>query len=130
MNAYANAQTAYKESAVLTAPPERLVVMLYDGARRFLFQAVTAMGANDLETSNYKLQRAEAIIDELLATLDMSAGEVAERLQQIYLFSRRELMQARIERNPARVEQVSSLLSELRESWAQIASAAPAAATA
>jgi flagellar protein FliS len=128
MNAYANAQTAYKESAVLTAPPERLVVMLYDGARRFLFQAATAMRDKDIATSNLKLQRAEAIFDELLATLDMDQGEVAANLQQIYLFSRRELMQARIDRNPARVDQVSKLIAELRDAWAQIAAAAPAAA--
>ena len=75
MNAYAAAAptSAYKESSVLTAPPERLVVMLYDGINRFLFQATHghARAATSPLTNN-KLQRAEAIIDELIATLDHS----------------------------------------------------------
>src|SRR6185312_1657937 len=81
------APQAYKESAVLTAPPERLVVMLYDGIQRFLFQATVAMREGNIEQSNNRLQRAEAIIDELNATLDMSQGEVSERLRALYNFS-------------------------------------------
>jgi flagellar protein FliS len=121
MNAYASVPAAYKESSVLTAPPERLVVMLYDGAHRFLAQGAAAMTSGDVAHSNDRLQRAEAIISELNATLDMSAGEIAERLRAIYLFCRRHLTEARLERNPAKVETVSRLLGELRASWAQIA---------
>jgi flagellar secretion chaperone FliS len=121
MNAYASVPAAYKESSIMTAPPERLVVMLYDGAHRFLTQAAAAMRQGDIAQTNDRLQRAEAIISELNATLDMSAGDVAERLRAIYTFSRRHLSEARLERNPAKIEKVSSLLGELRESWAQIA---------
>jgi flagellar protein FliS len=105
----------------MTATPERLVVMLYDGAHRFLTQAAVAMRANDLAQSNDRLQRAEAIISELNVTLDMSAGEIADRLRAIYLFSRRQLTEARLERDPQKIETVSRMLGELRESWAQIA---------
>src|SRR5919197_4260859 len=98
MNPAAVPQT-YKESAVLTATPERLVVMLYDGANRFLLQAAAALRAGDLPTSNGRMQRAEAILDELLATLDMSAGDLAEHLQSIYLFCKRMLVEARVERD-------------------------------
>jgi flagellar secretion chaperone FliS len=122
MNAYASAApAAYKESSIMTAPPERLVVMLYEGVNRFLAQAVAAMRENDLALSNDRLQRAEAIITELNATLDMSAGDIAERLRAIYLFSNRHLGEARIERSPEKIETVARLLGELRESWAQIA---------
>ncbi len=120
------ATLAYRESSILTASPEQLVVMLYDGARRFLHQASVAMGDGDLATANARLQRAEAIVDELLTTLDMSAGEVAEQLQSIYLFCRRQTMEARVERDPARLEQVSDLLGELRDAWHQIATTAAA----
>jgi flagellar protein FliS len=121
MNAYASVPAAYKESSIVTAPPERLVVMLYDGANRFLTQGAAAMRGGDLALSNDRLQRAEAIISELNATLDMSAGDIAERLRAIYLFSRRHLTEARLERSPGKIEAVSRLLGELRESWAQIA---------
>ena len=123
MNAYAAApaaMSAYKESSVLTAPPERLVLMLYDGIHRFLFQAAHAMRANDLQTSNNRMQRAEAIIDELIATLDHSAGEIADRLNALYLYSRRTLGEARIERNADKIDHVDKIIAELREAWAQI----------
>ena len=123
MATYAPAPRAYRESSILTAPPERLVVMLYDGARRFLAQAAYAMRERDVAQAGNRLQRAEAIIEELLATLDMSAGEVAERLEAIYVFSRRMLAEARLEQDPEKVEQVSELLGELREAWAEVAGA-------
>jgi flagellar protein FliS len=86
MNPYARPQ-AYREASVMTASPEQLVVMLYDGAGRFLRQAEGAMLGGTWMQASEKLSRAEAIIDELLATLDMEAGEIAERLQAIYVFS-------------------------------------------
>src|SRR3989442_2368227 len=105
----------------MPAPPERLVVMLYDGAHRFLAQGAAAMSQGDIAHSNDRLQRAEAIISELNSTLDMSAGDIAERLRAIYVFSNRHLGEARIERNPEKIETVSRLLGELRDSWARIA---------
>lgn len=121
MNAYAAAPTsAYKESSVLTAPPERLVLMLYDGIHRFLFQAAVAMRGGDPILTNTKLQRAEAILDELIATLDHSAGDISDRLNAIYLYSRRGLGEARMEKSPEKIEHVQGLIKELRDAWAQI----------
>jgi flagellar secretion chaperone FliS len=121
MTANAFASRGYRENSVLTATPERLVVMLYDGANRFLIQGAAAMRSDSVSACNSRLQRAEAIIDELLSTLDMDQGELAERLQAIYLFCRRTLMEARLERDAKKVDQVAGLLAELRESWASIA---------
>ena len=126
MNPYARPQ-AYREASVMTASPEQLVVMLYDGAGRFLRQAEGAMnGGGTWLQASQKLSRAEAIIDELLATLDMDAGEIAERLQAIYVFCKTRLIEARIERDAVRVDQVARLLSELREAWSQVRSPAVA----
>jgi flagellar protein FliS len=123
MSAYAPAPNAYRESAVLTATPEQLVVMLYDGANRFLTQSAVAMREKRTGLAGEKLRRAEAIIDELLATLDLSVGEIAERLQALYLFFKEHLMAARLEQNPAKVEEVARLMRELRSAWAGIAGA-------
>jgi flagellar protein FliS len=119
MNPYARPQ-AYREASVMTASPEQLVVMLYDGAGRFLRQAEGSMVEGSWLQAGEKLSRAEAIIDELLATLDMNAGEIAERLQAIYIFCKTRLIEARIERDPIRIEQVARLLAELRSAWANV----------
>ena len=118
---------AYRESAVLTAPPERLVVMLYDGLGRFLHQAAVTMRAGDVQTSNERLERADAILDHLLTTLDMSQGEISHQLEAIYQFCRREIAAARIKLDAEKLEKVRSLLGELRDAWDQIGSAPQAA---
>jgi flagellar protein FliS len=105
----------------MTATPGRLVVMLYDGAIRFLFQAAAALREGVTPTALERLDRGEAIVDHLLATLDMSAGQIAERLEGIYVFSKRLLMEARLEKDAGKIDLVRGYLAELRESWAQIA---------
>ena len=124
MTAFATASpAAYKQQSIMTAPPERLVIMLYDGAIRFFFQAAAAMRENARATALERLDRGEAIVDHLLATLDMSAGEVAQRLEGVYVFCKRLLMEARLERDADKVDLVRGYLGELRESWAQISPA-------
>ena len=113
---------AYRESAVMSAPPEMLVVMLYDGARKFLFQAGIAMRDGQIELTNRKLRRAEDIIQHLRDTLDMDQGEIPANLESIYVFCLRQLRQARFEKDPAALEQVSSLLGQLRDAFATISS--------
>ena len=126
MNGYARAQNAYTESSVLTAPPERLVLMLYDGAIRFLRQAGVAMTQADHTYARDRIRRAEAIVDELNVTLDMSQGDIAQQLRSIYLFCKRHLMQSLIDGDPDGVDKVIELIGGLRESWEQIALGAAA----
>ena len=118
----ANPTASYQQQAILTAPPGRLLVMLYDGCLRFLFQSAYAMREGDRKQSLDRMRRAEAIIDELTVTLDHErGGEVAGRLQGIYAFCRRHLIEAQMEQDPAKIEEVSELLGELRDAWAEIA---------
>jgi len=122
LNPYASPQ-AYRESSVLTASPEQLVVMLYDGAGRFLRQADAALGEGAWEHAHDRLQRGEAIVDELLATLDMDQGQIAERLQAIYIYCKRCLREARKDREGEKIRLVIRLLGELREAWSHVATA-------
>ena len=121
MNPYASAQQAYTESSVLTAPPEKLVVMLYDGAIRFLNVGAVAMRGGDFVQARERVRRAEAIIDELNYSLDMTQGEIAVRLRSIYIFSKKHLLQANLQRDPEALDTVVKLLGELREAWESIA---------
>ena len=126
MAAYA-APKSYQANAILTATPGRLVVMLFDGAGRFLKRASVAMQAADVQRSNEALQRAEAIINELLVTLDHEkGGEIAASLRDLYLFCGRELNEARVQRSPEKIDAVAGLLAELRDAFDQIEPAASA----
>jgi flagellar protein FliS len=118
--AYAAPQS-YQQNSILTAPPGRLVVMLYEGAGRFLRRASIAMQQGDVAKTNNALQRAEAIIDELTVTLNHEqGGEIAASLRDLYLFCRRHLNEARIEKDPEKIDQVVDLLDELRDAFSQI----------
>jgi flagellar secretion chaperone FliS len=121
MNPYASVKQAYTEASVMTASPEQLVVMLYDGALRFLRQSAEGMRAGNREVARSRMRAAEAIIDELNWTLDMSYGEIPQNLRRIYLFSKRQLISANLEQQPAKIDGVARLLDELRDAWAQIA---------
>ena len=120
MAAYAAPQS-YQQNAVMTAPPGRLVVMLYDGAGRFLRRASLAMQNGEVARTNESLQRGEAIINELMITLDHErGGEIAASLRDLYLFCGRHLNEARVEKNHEKIDAVVGLLSELRDAFAQI----------
>ena len=116
-----NAPQAYRTNAVLTATPEQLVVMLYDGAIRFLRQADTLFEERAWPQGIERIGRAQAIVDELLCTLNMDAGELSQRLEAVYLFCAGHLRDARIRKDRVRVQQVARLMGELREAWAEIA---------
>jgi flagellar protein FliS len=123
MSNYAAAsRSAYQRASVLTATQGQLIVVLYDGAHRFLCQAAIAMRDGNIPVAHQKLRRAEMIINHLRNSLDFErGGTLSERLEAIYLFCSRYLNEARLERDPERVEKVDALLSTLREAWAQVA---------
>src|SRR5919109_4839235 len=121
MSAYASVDKAYTQASVLTAPPGRLVVMLYDGAIRFLIQSSAAMREGNIERSRDRMRRAEAIVDELNLALDMSYGEIPARLRAIYYFCKRQLRDGNATREPAKLDAVARLLRELRGAWEQAA---------
>jgi flagellar protein FliS len=112
----------------MTASPEQLVVMLYDGAIRFLHQAAAALRSGRREQARNRLHRAQAVIDELNRSLDLRQGEVAFGLRNIYSFCTRHLIESTANTDPEGYETVAGLLTQLRESWADIE--APAAETA
>jgi flagellar protein FliS len=117
-----NGHDRYLETAVETASPARLIVMLYDGAIRFINEAAHAMQQRDYETQNAKLQRAQKILAELISSLDFDkGGEIAENLFRLYTYMYNQLVEANINDNLDRLQHVVQLLSELREAWDAIA---------
>jgi len=122
-NSYAR---TYQTQAVLTASPGQLVLMLYDGALRFLALARAALEGdqNDwqrFEVINRNLKRAQDIITELRCTLNhQSGGEIATELDRLYEYYNRRLFEANIKKNVAPVIEVEALLRDLRDGWAEM----------
>lgn len=120
-----NSRTAYQRASTLTASQEQLIVILYDGARRFLSQASTAMANHDVPTAHNRLRSAERIILHLQSSIDFErGGDLSLNLDSIYAFCLRHLNTARIKQDPQAVDQVSDLLGTLRDAWAEIGKAA------
>lgn len=108
----------YQQKQIQTQSPENLVTLLYDGAIRFITQAIRAIEQNDFEQTNYYLGRAEDIFTELMVTLDREAGgEIAANLYELYDFMYRWLVQANVKKDPAMMHQVEILIRELRDTW-------------
>ncbi len=114
--------SAYRENAVATQPRGRIVVMLYDGAVRFLKRALCEMGEGKHTEKGQSINKAAAIIEELNFNLDMKAGgEIAANLRRLYLFMLRRLNQAHVHNDPGMVREVIRLLEELNAGWKAIA---------
>jgi flagellar secretion chaperone FliS len=121
MSNVAASQLAYRRGEVLAATPGQMVVLLYDGARRFLRQAAMAMRAGEIERAHKTLRRGEMIIGHLDTNLDFEQGDIAERLHAIYTFCLAHLSEARMGQDASKVDEVGHLLGELRDAWAQAA---------
>ena len=116
-----NGVDIYKDTAVSTQNKGRLIVMLYDGAIKFLNLAIKELeGNNYLEKGRY-IGKAQDIINELNAVLDMDAGgEIATNLRKLYLFMNRQLIEANTQRDPKLIREVIGLLEELNQGWKAI----------
>ena len=120
---------AYYQTQIQSRSPLELVVMLYDGALRFLQQTVDAMERGDLVAKRDSLSRAMAIVTELHGMLDLEqGGEVAASLDSLYTYMMERLTTANQQRNVAPVAEVMRLMTGLRDAWSQIAQAPPPAA--
>lgn len=109
----------YKQNGVLTASPEKLTLMLYDGAVKFINQAIIFIEEKDVQKAHNGIVRANDIITELNVTLDMNY-EVAKGLRPIYEFISDRLVMANISKDKVILkEEILPLVMELRDTWKQ-----------
>ena len=113
---------AYKTNNYATQSREKIVVMLYQGAIRFLKESIVALENEDFKTKGEKIGRAIDIITELNASLDFEkGGEIAVNLRRTYEFMLVHLTQASIKKDILMIEQVIDQLDTMLEAWVQIA---------
>ena len=117
MNAYAQ---QYNQNAIATASQEQILIMLYDGAIRFIRQAISASEQNDNPEKLGRISKVFAIIVEFSNTLNHDiGGEIAADLDGLYQFMLRELSKARAEKGEKSLRVVEGLLVELRLTWGE-----------
>jgi flagellar protein FliS len=117
MNTYAN---QYQQNQISTASPEQIMLMLYDGAIRFVRRAIVANENNQPAEKLQGISKCMAIIVEFSNTLDHSiGGDIAADLDGLYQFMIRELNSARTETSGKHLKVVETLLLDLRDTWGQ-----------
>ncbi len=115
---YRQYSNVYQKAAVSTVDQRKLIVLLYDGAIKFLTIAVNRIESGDSYEAHTNLVRGKSIVAELLASLNLEqGGEIAANLQRLYAYIFSELIDANIERNTSRVESVIEMLKDLRDAW-------------
>jgi len=116
------AASSYRQVGVQSGTPLELVVMLYDGALRFVAAAQAALERRDIAARAAAVSRALAILSELQSTLDLErGGELAERLDQLYTYLTGRLVDASFHQDANALEEVARLLRPLRDAWQTIA---------
>ena len=125
-----DASEKYIESAVSTQERGKLIVMLYEGATKFLKIAKEKLAEGDYALKGVYVGKAQDIVAELNNSLNMDAEpELARDLRALYNFIYRHLNEANIERDPAKIDECVRILEELREAWEQAAASCSVAAT-
>jgi flagellar protein FliS len=120
-----NPWESYRKVATQTATPGQLVLMLYDGAIKFLEKALAGFTYQDPcqfnETINNNIVRAQAIIHDMNANLNMKAGgEVAANFRRLYNYLYRRLAEANRAKQKPPLEESIGHLRVLRDSWAEM----------
>lgn len=116
---------AYKSVAVTTATPGQLVLMLFDGALRFLSAALHGFEMEGvgqrIEQINNNTIKTQKILRELQCSLDLKVGgEFAQRMYALYDFMIEQLIRANLAKDPEPIRLVETLLGEIRDAWAQM----------
>jgi len=125
MRQTSNPWQAYRQAATKTATPGQLVLMLFDGALRFLDRALVGFDLDDPLDSNLAINnnilKAQEILRELNASLNLDkGGEFAVTMRRLYNYYDLQLSQSNLRKDPEGVKLVIRLLTVIRNAWAEM----------
>lgn len=106
----------YKQSSVQTAAPEQLIIMLYDGAVRFIKAGIENIQQKNYEKANVNLQKCQSVINELIAALNFDIP-LSQNLYQIYEYMLHLTIQANLKKDAGLASEALGYLEELRNTW-------------
>jgi flagellar protein FliS len=122
MIAASRAAQAYRRVESESRSPLELVVMLYDGALRFLGDASAAVDRKDLRARAKAVSRVLAIVAELQSTLDIEkGGAVADQLDDLYTYITSRLLDVALKNDVTAIDEARKLLTPIRDAWSQLA---------
>lgn len=108
----------YKQTQINTTPKEQILLMLYDGAVRFLHQAKEGFAEKNIEKIHNNIVKTQNIITEFQVNLDVkTGGEFAQNLFNLYEFLTRQLLIANVKKDEAALDLVIRHVTELRDTW-------------
>lgn len=114
-----NPYQAYQQNSVMTASPQELTLMLYNGSLKFMKLAKKAMADNNFQEKNTNIIKAQNITQELRVTLDPDA-EISKNMEQLYEYMYTRLIEANTKNDAVILEEVEGLMIELRDTWKQV----------
>src|SRR3954470_18935457 len=119
MNPNPQAAQNYLRMRVMTATPEQLQMMLYDGAIRFAEQARTALQEKNYEKSYHLISRVQKILAEMSGSLKHDIfPELCGKLSALYNFAYRKLIEANVDHTIESLDEAVNVLRYQRETWA------------
>ncbi|HST80440.1 MAG TPA: flagellar export chaperone FliS [Kineosporiaceae bacterium] len=114
---YTAARARYASDSTDTASPARLLTMMYDRLVSDLASAEAAMLRADIAVTGERIGRAQEILLELAASLDIESWPEGEPLRRLYLWMVNELWTARLRKQPEKVAECRQLIEPLRDAW-------------
>ena len=122
---YQRPWNSYRQISAHTASPGQLVLMLYDGALRFLEKSLIGFDLDDPiefnQTINNNLLRAQSIISELSGTLNLEqGGQLAHTLRRLYSYMDERLMESNLRQTPEGIHDTIRRLTILRDAWQEM----------
>ena len=114
----ARSAEVYRQQQVMTATPEALTLMLYNGAIKFINESIEASKKKEYEKANTSCIKAQNIISEFRLTLKMEY-EISKNLLALYNYAYDRLVEGTMNEDITKLEEAKDILSELRDAWAQ-----------
>lgn len=108
----------YQQNSIMTATPEELTLMLYNGCIKGIRLAKVGLEEKDYEKANLYMCKAQAIIRELRATLDMKY-DIAKNLYDLYTYFLDRLIEANVKKEASILDEVEQFVSDLRDTWSE-----------
>ncbi len=115
INPYNKYIKQYQASNINTATPEKLMILLFDGALQFLQKAKVAIEEKNLKERSTNIENARKIIRELMRTIDLENGnDVSKQLFRLYNKMAMNLIKANIQKNSAKIDEVIEDITNIR----------------